>query len=86
MGQNEEFQINLGIYFCQNGASMNQVFSLTKTGQLRREKFCIIGSSVEGSIVKMRTCSEYQVLSEQWSHMREGPIMNKESGRYYISL
>ena len=81
----------MSLYFCQNGASMNQMFSLTKTGQLRRESFCAFGSNVEGSILKMRSCSNYGVQSEKWTHSNDGLIVNSESGKYihicmYIKL
>ncbi|VDD93151.1 unnamed protein product [Enterobius vermicularis] len=38
--RDEKSTINLGVFSCQSGGSSSQVFSLTKTGQLRRETTC----------------------------------------------
>jgi hypothetical protein len=63
---------------------MNQIFSLTKTGQLRRESFCLFGDNIEGSNLKMRLCSHNELSSEKWLHNKEGLIVNKESGNLFI--
>lgn len=40
--RDEKGTINLGVFSCQSGGSSSQVFSLTKSGQLRREMTCAV--------------------------------------------
>ncbi len=51
LGKNERGSIELGVYFCQSGASESQFFSLSNNDELRREDFCCHGSKNDGSII-----------------------------------
>lgn len=68
LGKNENQYIDLGVYFCQGGASANQVFSLSHTNELRREDVCCVGQS-EGSPVKLVPCTGSS--EQKWTHSKE---------------
>jgi polypeptide N-acetylgalactosaminyltransferase len=78
LGKDEKGAINLGIYYCQGGVSANQVFSLSKDNQLRREDLCCIGNNSPGYVVTMTHCSGSS--NEKWSHKQSGQIVHSSSG------
>ncbi|ESO03689.1 hypothetical protein HELRODRAFT_112090 [Helobdella robusta] len=41
LGKDEKSQFNLGVFSCQGGKSSSEVFSYTKTNELRREDLCV---------------------------------------------
>lgn len=59
----------MAIFSCQNGASANQYFSLSKTDQLRREDTCAIapGSSTDSLSVTLSNC-DYVDKNQRWTH------------------
>jgi hypothetical protein len=69
LGKDEKGSIPLAIFSCQSGASANQYFSLTKTGQLRREDTCSIssGNNPESMVVIISSC-DYIDKSQKWTH------------------
>ena len=70
--------IQLGIYFCQGGVSANQVFSLSKKDELRREDLCVISHGTPGAVATMNQCTGRS--SEKWRHQKGGQIVHIESG------
>ena len=69
LGADEKSSIPLAIFSCQNGASANQYFSLSKTDQLRREDACALstGSNLETMDVVLSGC-EYSDKGQKWLH------------------
>ena len=78
LGKNERGSIELGVYFCQSGASESQFFSLSNNDELRREDFCCHGSKTDGSIIMMSDCSGNS--NEKWTHKKGGQIIHVDSG------
>lgn len=79
LGKDEHSAIQLGVYFCQGGVSANQVFSLSKNDELRREDLCCTGSS-EGQSIYMHSCS-VDSTNQKWKHDRTtGQIKHSKSG------
>lgn len=78
LGKDEKGSIQLGVYFCQGGVSANQVFSLSKSDELRREDLCVLSYGSAGSVVMMNHCSGNG--NEKWKHSKAGPIIHTESG------
>ena len=80
LGRNERMAFELGVYLCQNSVSASQVFSYTYATTVRREDVCLssyIGAR-PGNTVRVMQCRGDQ--SEEWSHVRGGPIMHKQNG------
>jgi polypeptide N-acetylgalactosaminyltransferase len=69
LGKEEKGSIDLAIFSCQNGASANQYFSLTKTNQLRREDTCSSSSrhSSDSMGVVLSQC-DYMDKNQKWTH------------------
>ncbi|CAF0715034.1 unnamed protein product [Brachionus calyciflorus] len=79
LGKDEKKNIELGVFFCQNGASANQVFSLSNSDELRREDVCCVGQSSAGSVVRLVYCNG--MASQKWIHDRQsGAVVHKSSG------
>jgi polypeptide N-acetylgalactosaminyltransferase len=69
LGKDEKGSLPVAIFSCQNGASANQYFSLTKTNQLRREDTCSIssGQKSDSMVVTLSSC-DYMDKSQKWTH------------------
>lgn len=69
LGRDEKGSIQLAVFSCQNGASANQYFSLSKVDQLRREDTCAVasGNSPESMGVILSQC-DYVDKSQKWTH------------------
>ena len=69
LGKDEKSSLQLAIFSCQNGASANQYFSLTKKDQLRREDTCAVisGRVSDGTGVILSQC-DYSDRSQKWTH------------------
>jgi hypothetical protein len=79
LGKDEKTSFSLGVFFCQGGTSANQVFSLSKADELRREDLCSSGAGKEGSDVQMVPC--YGDKMHKWTHSKKSSsIVHKESG------
>ncbi|CAF1405410.1 unnamed protein product [Adineta ricciae] len=80
LGKDEKGSLQLAIFSCQNGASANQYFSLTKTDQLRREDTCalISGRGSDGTGVILSQC-DYSDQSQKWTHEKNGTIVHHPS-------
>lgn len=78
LGKDEKGRIDLGVFFCQGGASANQVFSLSKTYELRREDLCCTGHRTAGSPVIMEPC--WGKSSQKWNHTKNNAIVHAETG------
>ncbi|CAF1233072.1 unnamed protein product [Adineta ricciae] len=80
LGKDEKGSLQLAIFSCQNGASANQYFSLTKTDQLRREDTCalISGRGSDGAGVILSQC-DYSDRNQKWTHEKNGTIVHHPS-------
>ncbi len=69
LGKDEKGSIQLAIFSCQNGASANQYFSLSKADQLRREDTCAVssGNNPDSMTVILSQC-DYVDKSQKWTH------------------
>ena len=76
LGRDEKGSIQLAIFSCQNGASANQYFSLTKTDQLRREDTCAVssGSGPDSYTVILSHC-DYMDRTQKWTHEKVGIVV-----------
>uniref|UniRef100_A0A9J2Q6E2 Polypeptide N-acetylgalactosaminyltransferase n=1 Tax=Ascaris lumbricoides TaxID=6252 RepID=A0A9J2Q6E2_ASCLU len=78
--RDEKSTITLGIFACQTGGSSAQVFSLTKSGQLRREITCasVLRSREDGpkGTIRMPSCDDN---NDKWSHER-GQMKHQATG------
>lgn len=54
--KDEKIEFNMGMYSCQNGASANQVFSLSMDDELRREEGCLDSMGGDGDRLRLRQC------------------------------
>ena len=78
LGKDEKGQVDMGVFFCQGGGSANQVFSLSKKDELRREELCCTGNKTPGSLVLMEPC--WGKSNQKWKHKKGDAIVNVESG------
>ncbi|CAF1565944.1 unnamed protein product [Adineta steineri] len=80
LGKDEKGSIQLAVFSCQNGASANQFFSLTKTDQLRREDTCSLstGRGSDSVGVALSQC-EYSDKNQKWTHEKNGTIIHHPS-------
>jgi len=70
LGKDEKGDINVGLYFCQGGKSSSEVFSLSKTNELRREETCVDSQGVDGSPVVLMHCHEHRG-NQEWTHDKD---------------
>ncbi|XP_076093310.1 putative N-acetylgalactosaminyltransferase 9 isoform X1 [Mytilus galloprovincialis] len=76
--KDEKITFNMGLFSCQNGASANEVFSISIDNELRREEGCLAHHS--GKDVPLENCNGAK--SHKWVHDKEkGTIKHKESGK-----
>ncbi|GAB1601095.1 probable N-acetylgalactosaminyltransferase 9 isoform X3 [Argonauta hians] len=66
LNQDEKYVIQVGIFACQNGISMNQVFSLTLEDQLRREEGCL--ELTKGASVPLLKPCKLKDPRQQWKY------------------
>ncbi|CAF1270040.1 unnamed protein product [Adineta steineri] len=80
LGKDEKGSIQLAVFSCQNGASANQFFSLTKTDQLRREDTCSLstGRGSDSVGVALSQC-ESSDKNQKWTHEKNGTIIHHPS-------
>lgn len=79
LGKDEKSQFNVGLFFCQNGASASEVFSLSKHGELRREEMCMDSQGHEGQVVIMYNCHGLKG-NQEWKHNRDTKTLIHSSG------
>ncbi|XP_059168211.1 probable N-acetylgalactosaminyltransferase 9 isoform X2 [Physella acuta] len=78
--KDEKSVFDIGMFFCQNGGSASQVFSLTHEGQLRREEACLEASGSSGSHVSLMPC--HGSSSQQWIHDKsKNTVIHKSSNK-----
>lgn len=70
--KDEKTVFDMGIYSCQNGASANEVFSLSINDELRREEACLTVVSEEGR-VPLEACTG--AANQKWKHDKEKLII-----------
>lgn len=70
--KDEKTVFDMGIYSCQNGASANEVFSLSINDELRREEACLTVVS-EGGRVPLEACTG--AANQKWKHDKEKLII-----------
>lgn len=76
LGAKEENHYILGMFYCQGGKSANQVFTLTKSGELRRETTCAV---VWSGKVHMTVCLGSS--DQKWHHSTDGTLVNDKTGQ-----
>uniref|UniRef100_K1RIU1 Polypeptide N-acetylgalactosaminyltransferase n=1 Tax=Magallana gigas TaxID=29159 RepID=K1RIU1_MAGGI len=70
--KDEKTVFDMGIYSCQNGASANEVFSLSINDELRREEACLTVVS-EGGRVPLESCTG--AANQKWKHDKDKLII-----------
>ncbi len=75
LGVKEHGIFPIGMFFCQEGKSANQVFTLTKNGQFRREDSC---AQVRLGKAIMTSC--YDTQDQKWHLTSNGAIVNSKTG------
>ena len=78
LGVKEEGRYPLGLFYCQNGKSEGQVFTLTKGGEFRREDTC---ATVQDGTVSLTEC--YSNKDQKWQLRENGKahsIVHEQSG------
>ncbi|CAC5414918.1 GALNT [Mytilus coruscus] len=76
--KDEKITFDMGLFSCQNGASANEVFSISIDNELRREEGCLAHHS--GNNVPLENCNGAK--SHKWVHDKEkGTLKHKESGK-----
>ena len=79
--KDEKIVFDMGLFSCQNGASANEVFSISIENELRREEGCLTyhASKSDGK-VPLENCNGSK--DQKWLHNKEkGTIQHKESGK-----
>nr|XP_022307338.1 probable N-acetylgalactosaminyltransferase 9 isoform X2 [Crassostrea virginica] len=66
--KDEKTTFNMGLYSCQNGASANEVFSLSISDELRREEACLTTVSAGGN-VPLEPCTG--AANQKWKHDKD---------------
>lgn len=79
--KDEKIVFDMGTFSCQNGASANEVFSLSMDYELRREEGCLTHRPQDTSgKVPLENCDGSK--NQKWEHDKEkGTIKHKESGK-----
>ncbi|UYV78959.1 N-acetylgalactosaminyltransferase, partial [Cordylochernes scorpioides] len=81
LNANEDKAADLGLYPCSEGqgSTLNQMFSLMKTGQLRREETCLEAHRDPNLPVQLTKCVDDKP-EQLFSHSKGGPIVHKPTG------
>ncbi|XP_062596588.1 probable N-acetylgalactosaminyltransferase 9 isoform X2 [Saccostrea cucullata] len=74
--KDEKTVFDMGLYSCQNGASANEVFSLSINDELRREEACLSVIS-EGGHVPLEPCTGS--ANQKWKHDKDKMIITGTS-------
>ena len=78
--RDEKNIINLGVFSCQGGGSSAQMFSLTKSNQLRREMTCVeaqAANSGKPGSVQLTQCSS---SPQKWQLTEDKLMQNMDTG------
>ncbi|XP_041367869.1 probable N-acetylgalactosaminyltransferase 9 [Gigantopelta aegis] len=79
--KDEKMVFDVGMYFCQNSASANQVFSWSMDNEIRREEGCLDTTGKDGDTVQLQPCSNKKTTTK-WSHnMESGETKHVSSGK-----
>lgn len=85
--KDEKSEIPIGLFSCQNGASLAQQFSLTKFGQFRREVTCASVKQVENkTIAVLLPCLEINDLSEYKWKWEESGLMRHIASNFCMDV
>jgi hypothetical protein len=82
LGKDEKGSIELAVFFCQGGASANQVFSLSHKDELRREDLCCYAENNAGSTVKMMLCNGQS--NQKWTHIKVSLLLKRDKSKTKI--
>ncbi|KAK7479302.1 hypothetical protein BaRGS_00029472 [Batillaria attramentaria] len=78
--KDEKIEFQMGMFSCQNGASANQVFSLSMNDELRREEGCLDSLGGDGDKLTLKQC-HYKKATMKWKHDKEkNKIIHVNSG------
>lgn len=94
INRSEETVNPLGVFFCARRSKnefTNQVFTLTKSGELRREEVCAQANELNDEVVLEKCMIGSNSITESifsinkkkqiWSHIKGGTIMNIATGK-----
>ncbi|KAK3108152.1 hypothetical protein FSP39_002075 [Pinctada imbricata] len=77
--KDEKTIFDIGLFSCQNGASANEVFSLSLNDELRREEGCMGFSGSDGTRIPLEPCNNSS--RQKWKHDKDsGTITHTASG------
>lgn len=78
--KDEKTEFNMGLYSCQNGASANQVLSLSMNDEFRREEGCLDSLGGDGDKLTLKQC-HYNKATMKWKHNKEkNKMVHVQSG------
>ncbi|KAK7109708.1 probable N-acetylgalactosaminyltransferase 9 isoform X1 [Littorina saxatilis] len=78
--KDEKMVFDMGLYSCQNGASANQVLSLSYKDELRREEGCLDSGGKDGDKLTLRQCNQAKATMK-WKHdKKKNKIIHEQSG------
>ncbi|XP_046573297.1 probable N-acetylgalactosaminyltransferase 9 [Haliotis rubra] len=81
LGREDKIEYDLGVFSCQHGASANELFSLSKTNELRREEVCLDSQGDDGSVARMMLCFK-KTPGMKWKYdVVQGTIIQEKSGK-----
>ncbi|XP_029641991.1 probable N-acetylgalactosaminyltransferase 9 isoform X3 [Octopus sinensis] len=79
LGQNENVDINVAVFACQNGISMSQIFSLSLKNELRRETGCLQIFQT-GDKPTLHTC-DGEKKAQEWKYFKNnGTLVHVMTG------
>ncbi|XP_041365720.1 probable N-acetylgalactosaminyltransferase 9 isoform X2 [Gigantopelta aegis] len=73
--RDDKIEYDVGLYYCQGGNSMNQVFSYSTNDELRREEVCLNAGAENGTVARMLTCDKDKPTMK-WNYNKNGQNAN----------
>ncbi|XP_065337647.1 polypeptide N-acetylgalactosaminyltransferase 1 isoform X1 [Cloeon dipterum] len=83
LNHDSDSNYNLGIYGCHNNLETNQLYSLSKKGELRREFNCVQAPATKSLSVEkamLVPCHDLQG-NQEWEWNKRGQLKHKASGK-----
>ncbi|CAB3371966.1 Hypothetical predicted protein [Cloeon dipterum] len=83
LNHDSDSNYNLGIYGCHNTLETNQLYSLSKKGELRREFNCVQAPATKSLSVEKATLVPCHDLlgNQEWEWNKRGQLKHKASGK-----
>ena len=76
MGGDEHHPFQQGVYFCQEGKSSNQVYSLSLHGEIRREEGCL--EATDGRVMYNSHC--HRGPNQLWDYSTVSRVLQDDHG------